>query len=64
MEQKLIGALVAAADHGTMDVVGHFEAKVGTDLEDDGLEDRFGVEQSAVHIEDGGLKWCKLYHLE
>ena len=62
-EQQLIGALMAAADHGTMHEVGHFKAEIGADLEDYGLEHRLGVEQGAVHIEDGGLKGCKLYHL-
>ncbi len=63
LKQKPVGVLVTAADHGTMDVIGHFEAKIGADFENDGLEDGFGVEQGAVHIEDGGLKGCKLYHL-
>ena len=62
-EQQLIGALMAAADHGTVHQVGHFKAEIGADLEDYGLEHGLGVEQGAVHIEDGGLKGCKLYHL-
>jgi hypothetical protein len=63
-EQQLVGALMAPAHHGTVDIVGHFETEIGADFENDGLEDRFRVEQGAVHVEDGGLKWCKLYHLE
>ena len=34
----------------------HLEAEFGADLEDDGLEHAFGVEQGAVHIEDDGLE--------